>query len=90
MPGRRSPGPSIKDKELYEKLRDQGDSKQKAARIANAAAARGRTAVGRRGGESGPYEDWKVPELRKRAREIGVSGRSSMTKPELINAIRNS
>jgi hypothetical protein len=45
----RSPGPSVKDKELYEKLRDEGNSKQKSARIANAAAKSGRSAVGRRG-----------------------------------------
>ena len=33
---RKDPGPSVKDKKLYEKLRDEGNSKQKAARIANA------------------------------------------------------
>ena len=36
------PGPSVKDKELYESLRDEGNSKEKSARIANAAAAQGR------------------------------------------------
>jgi len=35
---RRDPGPSVKDKEMYEALRDDGASKEKAARIANAAA----------------------------------------------------
>ncbi len=44
---------SIKDPELYEELREDGNSKEKAARISNAAAARGRSAVGRKGGESG-------------------------------------
>jgi hypothetical protein len=34
MPGRRNS--SLKDPELYEKLRDEGDSKEKAARISNA------------------------------------------------------
>ncbi|WP_018179233.1 DUF7218 family protein [Jongsikchunia kroppenstedtii] len=85
----RSPGPSVKDKKLYEDLRDRGDSKQKAARIANAAANSGRSAVGRRGGSSPAYEDWTVTDLRKRARELGISGRSSMKKSDLIDALRN-
>ena len=90
MPGRRDPGPSVKDKELYESLRDEGNSKQKSARIANAAAASSRSAVGRKGGESGSYEDWTVDDLRHRAAEIGVRGRSSMKKSELIDALRSS
>lgn len=89
MPGRKSPGPSVKDKELYEELRDDGASKQKAARIANAAAAQGRSKVGRKGGKGGDYDDRTVDELRKRAREIGIEGRSSMNKKQLINALRN-
>jgi hypothetical protein len=84
------PGGSIKNEKMYEDLRRQGDSKQKAARIANAAAARGASAVGRKGGKSGSYDDWTVPELRKRAREIGVSGCSRLTKPKLISKLRNS
>lgn len=80
---------SLKDPELYEELRDQGDSKEKAARISNAAARDGRKAVGRRGGKSGDYDDWTVDELRKRAAEIGIDGRSSMNKGELIDALRN-
>ncbi|HWM35205.1 MAG TPA: Rho termination factor N-terminal domain-containing protein [Pseudolysinimonas sp.] len=87
MPGSRNN--SLKDPELYEKLRDEGDSKEKAARISNAAAARGRSAVGRKGGKSGDYEDWTVPELRKRAKEIGLSGYSGKKKSALISAIRN-
>lgn len=36
------PNPSIKDEKRYQKLREKGTSKEKAARIANASAAEGR------------------------------------------------
>ena len=82
-------GPSVKDDELYEKLRDEGESKEKAARIANQAASEGRSSVGERGGSSQAYEEWNADELRERAREIGIEGRADMTKDELIDALRN-
>ena len=85
----RTPGPSVKDDELYEELRDDGASKETAARIANAAANSSRSEVGRRGGESGSYDDWSVDELRERARELEIEGRSSMDKAELIDALRH-
>ena len=88
MPGRRNS--SLKDPELYEELRDDGASKQKAARISNAAARDGRSTVGRRGGKSGDYDDWTVPELRQRAKEIGLTGYSRKKKADLISALRNS
>jgi hypothetical protein len=85
----RKPGPSVKDPEMYEALRDDGASKEKAARISNAAANTSRSSVGRKGGESGDYDDWTKDQLMKRAREIGIDGRSSMSKAELIHALRN-
>ena len=90
MPATRDPGPSVKDKELYERLRDEGNSKQKSARIANAAAKTSRSEVGHKGGAAGDYDDWTVEQLRRRAAEIGIDGRSSMRKSELIEALRSS
>ncbi len=83
------PGPSIKDPELYESLRDEGASKEKAARISNAAAATSRSEVGKTGGEAENYEERTVVELRRRAAELGIKGRSSMNKAQLIDALRN-
>jgi hypothetical protein len=86
---RREPGPSVKDKKLYERLRDEGNSKEKSARIANSAANSSRSSVGRRGGKSPSYEEWTVDDLRRRAADIGIEGRSKMTKGQLVSALRN-
>ena len=80
-------GPSVKDDKLYEKLRDEGESKQKAARIANAKA--GGADVSQKGGAGESYEERTKEELQQRAREIGIEGRSDMSKDELIDALRN-
>jgi hypothetical protein len=79
----------VKDDELYEKLRDEGNSKKKSARIANKAATTSRSGVGRKGGESGSYDDWNKRDLEKRARELDIKGRSSMTKDQLVDALRH-
>ncbi|MBR7741954.1 Rho termination factor N-terminal domain-containing protein [Phycicoccus sp. BSK3Z-2] len=89
MPGRKDPGPSVKDDELYESLREDGASKEKAARIANSAARTSRRSVGKRGGKAPSYEEWSVADLRQRARELDVEGRSSMRKAELVEALRS-
>lgn len=86
---RKRPGPSVKDPELYEALRDDGASKEKAARIANAAAASSRSAVGKKGATAENYPDRSKDELLQRARELGIEGRSKMSKAELIDALRN-
>ena len=89
MPGKKKPGPSVKDDKVYEAIRDQGGSKEKAARIANASAARSRSSVGKKGGKSGSYDDWKVEDLRKRAKELGISRYSGKKKSELVSMLRN-
>ncbi len=82
------PNSSIKNEKMYEDLREEGASKEKAARISNAAAARGTSAVGRKGGESGSYEDWNVSDLKKRAKELGMTGYSNLTKDNLVTKLR--
>ena len=85
MPAKRDHGASIGDDELYEKVREQGASKEKAARIANSDTHE----TAKKGGEAGAYEDWSKDDLEQKAREVGIEGRSDMTKDELANALRN-
>ncbi|MFD1788872.1 Rho termination factor N-terminal domain-containing protein [Sphingomonas floccifaciens] len=75
-------GAQIKDDKLYEDLRDEGMSKEKAARIANAKAA------GTLDHDSSHLEDRTKAELYDEAKEIGIEGRSDMSKDELVKAIR--
>lgn len=81
------PNSSIKDEETYESLRDEGYSKEKSARIANAQANSDMN-PSEKGGKASPYEEWTKEELYNRAQEVGVDGRSDMTKDELISALR--
>ncbi|HZD80925.1 MAG TPA: Rho termination factor N-terminal domain-containing protein [Actinomycetota bacterium] len=85
MPGGKGPGPSVKDEQQYEALRGKGMSKEKAARIANSS----RSGTGKRGGSSQKYEEWTKQDLYEKAKEVGIEGRSSMSKKELIGALRN-
>ena len=80
-------GPTVKDDRLYEALREDGASQEKAARIANAKA--GGEDVSRKGGQAEDYEDRTRDELEQRARELDIEGRSQMTKDELVDALRN-
>ncbi len=77
-------GSSVKDDEKYEALRRKGESKEKAARIANA----GKSAS-TKGGKASRYEDWNKDDLEKKAAEVGIRGRSQMKKSELVKALRN-
>lgn len=81
----KSHGPSVKDDKQYQKLRKQGMSKEKAARIANTS----RKQSGKKGGQAAKYEDWSKDELYEKAKDVGLEGRSEMNKKELINALRN-
>jgi hypothetical protein len=45
--------------------------------------------VGKSGGKSGSYQDWTVAELKKRAKQLGMSGYSNLTKDKLISKLRN-
>ncbi|WP_027714440.1 Rho termination factor N-terminal domain-containing protein [Desulfuromonas sp. TF] len=85
MPKGKDHGPTIKDDERYEKLREKGMSKEKAARIANTP----RKEAGKRGGKSPKYEEWNKDDLYEKAREVGIEGRSKMDKSELIDALRH-
>jgi hypothetical protein len=83
------PRAQIKDEKTYQRLRKKGESKQKSARIANAAAGSSRKSVGRKGGKAGSYDDWSKDQLMKKAADVGIKGRSRMNKGELMNALRN-
>ena len=83
----RNHGSSVKDDETYEALRKDGASKEKAARIANAKAGGGSPAE--KGGKASSYEDQTKEQLRRRAADVGIEGRSKMNKGELVDALRN-
>ncbi|WP_010544968.1 DUF7218 family protein [Sphingomonas elodea] len=75
-------GAQIKNDTLYEKLRDDGALKEKAARIANA------QANGSLDSGGGRLEDRSKADLYDEARAIGIEERSKMDKDGLIKAIR--
>ncbi|GAA4343709.1 DUF7218 family protein [Microbacterium rhizosphaerae] len=80
---------SIKDPAMYDRLREDGASEEKAARISNAAARSGRKTVARKGARATDYDERTVGELRARAKELGLKGYSGKRKSELISMLRN-
>lgn len=76
-------GPSIKNDAKYEALKKDGMSKEKAARIANTPNS------GKKGGKSEDYDERTKQELYDKAKQVGIEGRSKMTKGELMNALKN-
>ena len=83
-------GTGIKNKALYKRLRNLGVSSKESARVANSAAKTSRKKASQRGGAATSYANWKVPELRRRAKKVGIKGRSAMNKKQLIKALRAS
>jgi hypothetical protein len=82
-------GPTVKNDRQYEAMRDRGMSKEKAARVANANAGSSGNQASKRGGRASKYEEQTKDQLLKRARQVGIEGRSKMDKGELISALRN-
>ena len=84
------PAASVKDREMYETLRSEGNSKKKSAGIANASAGSSRKAVGQQGGSAPAYDEWTKAALYARAKDVDLPGRSNMNKQELVDALRDS
>ena len=76
--------PTIINDHQYEALREQGMSKEKAARIANSDPKE----MARNRKHEGPYEEWPLGDLKAKAREVDIKGRSAMTKAQLVHALR--
>ncbi|GEM_PF-217965 len=74
---------SVKDEAKYKALRREGDSKEKAARIANTPNA------SQKGGKATALDERTKTELLAEAKKIGIKGRHKMSKKALIDAIRN-
>ncbi|MEZ6242764.1 MAG: Rho termination factor N-terminal domain-containing protein [Phycisphaerales bacterium] len=91
---------SDKDKRMYEHVkktyrdrgRSEGDAAEIAARTVNdyrRDEGRAKSKTSRQTGNPNvPLEDRSVEELRNRAAELKIKGRSSMTKAKLVRAIR--
>ncbi len=84
MPNKSSSSSRVKNPDQYDALVDKGYSKQKAARIANTPDS------GTKGGHAEKYEERSKKDLYAKAKQVGIEGRSKMSKKELIKALRNS
>jgi hypothetical protein len=80
----------VKNKTLYRRLRNLGVSTKESARVANASVKTPSKKASARGGAAGSYANWKVSELRARAKKAGIKGRSTMNKKQLVRALRTS
>jgi len=92
---------SEKDERQYEHVkqseRERGRSEKRAKEIAARTVNRQRREEGRTGNRTtsgtgnpnSPLEERTVEELRNRARELDIEGRSDMNKDALVKAIRN-
>jgi hypothetical protein len=81
-------GPSVNGSRLYKALRSEGIKKAKAARIAKVVGGPSGRTTSTRGRRSDAYDKWTKLDLLARARKVGVKGRSSMKKDELVKALR--
>jgi len=81
---------NTRNKALYKRLRNLGVSTKESARVADHKVKTPSKKASARGGAASSYADWKVPELRARAKKVGVKGRSTMNKKQLIKALRTS
>ena len=83
-------GSSVKDDKQYEAMRDKGMSKEKAARISNANSSGGSgNQASKKGGKSSKSANKTQDELQQKAKQVGIEGRSKMSKGELVDALRN-
>ncbi|GAB3240005.1 hypothetical protein GCM10027535_53160 [Mycolicibacterium hippocampi] len=55
-----------------------------------APATRTRPVAGRRGADSSSYYNWTVRQLKSRAKELGMTGYSTLSKEDLIFKLRYS
>jgi len=81
------PKVQIKVDKPRRKLLSRGESKAKSSRVANVVAAVSPGKAGRKG-KGRSFDSWSKADLLKRAREIGLKGRSAMNKTDLIKALR--
>jgi hypothetical protein len=83
------PGPMREDEEMYRDVNDTADVAETAADDAEAKNGRTRASVARRSNPSRAYEAWTVAELRRHARDLGLTGYSRLSKDKLIDTLRD-
>jgi len=78
----------VENAEKYMALREQGYSSAQAAELADKRRPARTQTSSATSTTSVPYEERTKEELYERAQELGIEGRSEMTKDELIEALR--